>query len=135
MNILILGSLPKTSEEENLYNTIIKVANKFATEVKSPIDTAAFKGTETERYDRAFQTVAEADIVIGEQSSPSTGQGMEIRECDNLNKPLIVVAKEGSKISGLVKGCPATRTIIFYRDTAELQSDLDLYLTEALRKN
>ena len=97
-NILILGSLPKTEEETKLYNSIIEIAKTFATTVKSPIDTAKFNGTKQERYDRAFQTVKEADLVIGEQSQPSTGQGMEIRECAILNKPLIVVAKEGMEI-------------------------------------
>jgi hypothetical protein len=32
--------------------------------------------------------------VIWEQSNPTTGQWMEIRECDTANKPLIVLAKE-----------------------------------------
>ena len=123
-NILILGSLPKTEEETKLYNSIIEIAKKFATTVKSPIDTANFEGTEQERYERAFQTVREADLVIGEQSQPSTGQGMEIRECAILNKPLIVVAKEGSKVSGLVKGCPVTKEIIFYKNIGDLKSKL-----------
>ena len=123
-NILILGSLPKLEEETKFYNSIIEIANNFATTVKSPIDTAKFNGTEQERYNRAFQTVKEADLVIGEQSKPSTGQGMEIRECAVLNKPLIVVAKEGNKVSGLVKGCPATRAIIYYSDIKDLKSKL-----------
>ena len=59
---------------------------------------------------KSFQTVQEADLVIGEQSQPSTGQGMEIRECAILNKPLIVVAKEGSKVSGLVKAMHVLNT-------------------------
>ncbi len=123
-NILILGSLPKTEEEAKLYNSIIEIAKGFAIIIKSPIDTAKFKGTEQERYDRAFQTVKEANLVIGEQSQPSTGQGMEIRECAILNKPLIVVAKEGSKVSGLVKACPVTREILYYQDIDDLKSKL-----------
>jgi hypothetical protein len=123
-NILILGSLPKTEEETKLYNSIIEIAQNFATTVKSPIDTAKFKGTEQERYERAFQTVQESDLVIGEQSQPSTGQGMELRECAILNKPLIVVAKEGSKVSGLVKGCPITKEIIYYQNVEDLKSKL-----------
>ena len=123
-NILILGSLPKTEEETKLYNSIIEIAKNFATTVQSPIDTAKFSGTEQERYERAFQTVRKADLVIGEQSQPSTGQGMEIRECAILNKPLIVVAKEDSKISGLVKGCPTTKEIIYYQNIEDLKSKL-----------
>ena len=123
-NILILGSLPKTEEETKLYNSIIEIAKEFATIVKSPIDTAKFNGTEQERYERAFQTVKEADLVIGEQSQPSTGQGMEIRECAILNKPLIVVTRKGSKVSGLVKGCPITKEIIYYQNLEDLKSKL-----------
>lgn len=124
-NILILGSLPKSEDEIKLYNSIIEVAKTFATTVKSPIDTIKFNGTEQERYDRAFQTVKEADLVIGEQSLPSTGQGMEIRECAILNKPLIVVAKQGSKVSRLVKGCPIIKDIIYYQTIEDLISKLN----------
>jgi hypothetical protein len=123
-NILILGSLPKTEEETKLYNSIIEITKTFATTIKSPADTAKFNGTEQERYERAFQTVQEADLVIGEQSQPSTGQGMEIRECAILKKPLIVVAKEGSKVSGLVKGCPITKEIIYYQNIEDLKLKL-----------
>jgi hypothetical protein len=129
-NILILGSLPKTEEETKLYNSIIEIAQDFATIVKSPIDTAKFNGTEEERYERAFQTVQESNLVIGEQSQPSTGQGMEIRECAILNKPLIVIAKEGSKVSGLVKGCPITKEIIYYQNIEDLKSKLKISISQ-----
>lgn len=129
-NILILGSLPKTEEETKLYNSIIEIAQDFATTVNSPIDTAKFNGTEQERYERAFQTVQEAGLVIGEQSQPSTGQGMEIRECAILNKPLIVIAKEGSKVSGLVKGCPITKEIIYYQNIEDLKSKLKISISQ-----
>ena len=123
--ILILGSLPKKEEETNLYNNIIEIAKEFAKIVKSPIDTAKLDGSVQERYKRAFKTVKEADLVIGEQSKPSTGQGMEIKECATLNKSLIVVAKEGSKVSGLVKGCPITKEIIYYKNIEDLKLKLE----------
>ena len=130
-NILILGSLPKTEKEIKLYTSIIVVAKNFTITVKSPIDTINFNGNRQEKYDRAFQLIKKADLVIGEQSKPSTGQGMEIRECAILNKPLIVIAKKGSKVSGLVKGCPITKKIIYYRDI----DDLKLKLNAVLKKN
>lgn len=130
-NVLVLGSLPKTAEETALYDAIVGVAEEFASSVLSPIDTAEFSGTSRERYERAFRTVKEADLVIGEQSSPSTGQGMEVRECAILNKPLIVVARAGSKVSGLVKGCPVTQEIIYYEGLADLQSKLRSSLSQA----
>lgn len=122
--ILILGSLPKEKKDYEIYESIVSACKDFAEEVLSPIDTVNFQGTESERYDRAFETVKAADLIIGEQSTPSTGQGMEIREAINLNKPLIVVAKEGSSVSGLVKACPILKEIIYYQDIKELESSL-----------
>jgi len=123
-NILILGALPNTQERRELYESIIDVCKSFVDVVSSPIDTLNFKGTEKERYNHAFRKVVETDLVIGEQSEPSTGQGMEIRECAVLNKPLIVIAKEGRKVSGLVKGCPVLREIIYYENLEDLKSQL-----------
>jgi small nuclear ribonucleoprotein (snRNP)-like protein len=40
---------------------------------------------------------------------------MGLKECAILNKPVVVVAKEGSKIYGLVRGYPITKEIILYR--------------------
>jgi len=123
-NILILGALPKTQQDIELYNALIEARKPFANEVKSPIDTANFKWDDGERYERAFEAVRNADLVVGEQSQPSTGQGMEVRECDLKHKPLIVVAQEWSKISGLVKGCPATKEIIFYSSVEDIKTKL-----------
>jgi len=123
--ILILGAL---LEESKLYEAMVEVCQNYADEVSSPIDTAKFQGTDTERYERAFKKVKEADFIIGEQSKPSTGQGMEIREAAVLNKPLLVVAKEGSKVSGLVKGCPVLKDIIYYKDLDDLKDKLKDFL-------
>ena len=128
MKILILGALPKNKEKEELYNSIIKVCEKFSDDISSPIDTAKFEGSNKERYNRAFEKVKEADLIIGEQSEPSTGQGMEIRETANLKKPLIVVAKQGSKVSGLVKGCPILKEIVYYDNVSDLKEKLEKVL-------
>lgn len=124
--------MPKTKEDKQVYESIILVSKDFAEVVKSPVDTAKFTGTDKERYERAFQSVREGDLVIGEQSYPSTGQGMEIRECAILKKPLIVVAKEGSTISGLVKGCPILKEILYYKDITDLEKKLRNYLLKRL---
>ena len=123
-NILILGALPKDKAMEELYQTIAEVCKSFAVEIFSPIDTVKFMGGERERYERAFEMVGKADLIIGEQSHPSTGQGMEIREAAVLGKPIIVVAKAKSRVSGLVKGCPAVKEIIFYRNMDDLKEKL-----------
>ncbi len=128
--ILILGSLPKTKERINLYNTVILLCNKFSNEISSPIETANFKGTNSERYERAFKSVKWADFIIGEQSDPSTEQGMEIRESAVLGKPLLVIARSNSKVSGLVKGSPNLKEIIYYDNLKDLKIKLDEFLNQ-----
>ncbi len=127
-NILILGSLPEDEARKQLYEAIISVCTKVSENVSSPIDTAAFKGGDSERYIHAFEKIAEADLIIGEQSLPSTGQGMELREAAVLGKTVIIIAKAKSKISGLVRGCPAVKEIIFYRNLDDLKEKLEIVL-------
>ena len=125
MKILILGSLPKNKEKENLYNSIIEVCTSYSRSIKSPIDTASFKGSVEERYKRAFECVKEADFIIGEQSEASTGQGMELREAHILNKSVLIIAKEGSRVSGLVKGCPVVEDLVYYSSLKDLKNKLE----------
>ena len=124
MEILILGSLPKNKEEENLYNLIVGICKKHASDISSPIDTAQFNGTDEERYERAVKKVEEADLIIGEQSSPSTGQGVEIGIAITLNKPLIIISNTEETVSGLIKGCPILKETIIYPDTENLKLKL-----------
>ena len=126
--ILILGSLPSNRAEEKLYEAMVDVCKNYAEVVCSPIDTAKFKGDDRQRYDRALQKVENADLIIGEQTRPSTGQGMEIGYAINLKKPIVVVAEEGSKVSGLVRGCPIVRDILYYNSVGDLETKLSKFL-------
>ncbi len=127
-NILILGALPADEKDRELYQSIKDSCQDENTKVSSPIDTAEFKGTDQQRYQRAFDKIREADLIIGELSRPSTGQGMEIRDAASHGKEIIIVAAEGSKVSGLVKGCPAVNEIIYYKDIKDLKMKLDRIL-------
>ena len=57
-------------------------------------------------------------------SNISTGQGMELQEAVNLNIPILVIAKEGSKISGLVKGSTNVKTIIYYNKFEDIEDKI-----------
>ena len=122
--VLILGRLPEDDDRKALYKTVISVCKKFTTNISSPIDTAEFKSGDAERYGRAFEKVREADFIIGELSQHSTGQGMELREAATVGKPIIIIAKAKSKVSGMVKGCPSVKEIIFYRNPDDLKEKL-----------
>ena len=40
------------------------------------------------------------------------------------------LAKENSKVSGLVKGCPVVRNIVFYDDIDLIKDDIDSFIKE-----
>jgi hypothetical protein len=98
--------------------------------VSSPIDTVEAVSSGGNRYERALRKVDDADVLVGEQSEPSTGQGMEIGYSLKFEKPIIVVAKEGSRVSGLMKECPMVKDIVYY-DSVD---DLKVRLSEALKR-
>lgn len=131
--ILITGSVMNSDlETTNIYNKLISMIDCKKYDVLSPLDTMKFNGTDSERYERAIQTLNNTKLMIAEMSNVSTGQGMEIQQAANLNIPIIVIAKENSKISGLVKGCPAVRKIIFYTDISNINKDIDKFIFEYL---
>jgi hypothetical protein len=108
MKTLVIGSL----KQKKVYEIIKK---KFPN-AYTPIETSLFKGNDKERYKLAIKKIKEADLIICEASLPSTGMGMELNEAINQNKKIIVIAKENSKISGLIKGCPKIKKIYYYKN-------------------
>ena len=89
----------------------------------------AFEGSNEERYKRAMQLVNEAKLVIAEMSAPSTGQGMELQEAVKLEIPIIVVAKTGSKISGVLLGTNKVKAVIYYDDIEIMKAKLEKELS------
>lgn len=69
-------------------------------------------------------------MIIAEMSSVSTGQGMELQEVASLNIPILVIAREGSKISGLVKGCKKVKDIIYYNEIEDIKNKILQFIEE-----
>lgn len=111
MKVLVIGSL----EQKEIYNKIKEIYPNADT----PIETSLFNGSNEERYLRAFEKIKEADLIICETSLPSAGMGMELNEAINQKKKIIVIAKENSKVSGLILGCPYIEKVIYYKSTKE----------------
>lgn len=65
-------------------------------------------------YESVMERLQTTDIVIAEMSSPSTGQGMELQEAVRLDIPIIIIAKNGSKISSTVLGSGKIKKVIYY---------------------
>lgn len=128
--ILITGAvLGSDSSSVETYEKIVSlIDSKYV--VSSPLDTMRFKGNDTERYERAMQLLQDTKMMIAEMSNVSTGQGMEIQEAVTLNIPILVIAKEGSKISGLVKGCKNVKNIVYYNEIEDIEHQILQFIKE-----
>ena len=114
-NIMITGTITTAKEESlEIYKILVEELSLYSDNIYSPIDTIKFKGTNKEMYERVMKRLQNTDIVIAEMSSPSTGQGMELQEAVRLDIPIIIIAKNGSKISSTVLGSGKIKKVIFY---------------------
>lgn len=128
--ILITGAvLSSDSSSVEIYEKIVSlIDSKYV--VSSPLDTMQFKGNDTERYERAMRLLQDTKMIIAEMSNVSTGQGMELQEAVTLNIPVLVIAKEGSKISGLVKGSKNVKDIVYYHEIEDIEHQILQFIKE-----
>lgn len=87
--------------------------------------------TSEEIFYRDINAVKESDILLAEISKPSHGVGMEIMQAYISNKKIILVAKEDSNISFLVRGIP-NAILLEYRDYRDLEEKLRKILKEMI---
>lgn len=121
-NIVITGAVTSGGGDRTpLYSMLVDVCKAFSENVYSPLDVMEFKGTNQERYARAVSLLEKADVLVAEASLPSTGQGIDINEANRNKVPIVIVAKAGSKVSGLVLGSPMIKGVIYYDSTDELR--------------
>ena len=130
MNILILGALPKTDDERELYGRIANCCFRHGNTVSSPLETSAFDGSNDERFKIAIRKVEIADLLVGEQSKPSTGQGFELGYAYATRKPFVILTRDIHVVSGLIKGCPNLREILSYSTLNDLEVKLDDFLSD-----
>ena len=123
--ILITGTVMTADcNSIKIYEDLVNICKKVSNNIYSPLDTMQFKGNDTERYDRAMELLRETKIIIAEMSVPSTGQGMELQEAVRLDIPIIVIAKSGSKVSGLIKGSGKIKSILYYNNIEDIEKEL-----------
>ncbi len=124
-NIMITGTITTAGEESlKIYQILVEELSKYANNIYSPIDTIKFKGSNEQMYERVMNLLKNTDLVIAEMSSPSTGQGMELQEAVRLNIPIIVIAKNGSKISSTVLGSGKIKKVVFYDEKEEIKGKI-----------
>ena len=121
-NIMITGTITTAKEDSlKIYEILSAELSKYTNKIYSPLDTIKFKGTNEEMYKRVMKLLQSTDLVIAEMSSPSTGKGMELQEAVRLNIPIIIIAKNGSKISNTVLGSGKIKKVIFYDKKEEIR--------------
>jgi hypothetical protein len=127
--VLITGSVLNSNPElTNVYTKLVSMIDREKYDVLSPLDTMKFEGTDKERYERAMEVLENTKVMIAEMSNVSTGQGMEIQRAATLGIPILVIAKENSKISGLVKGCPVVKKIIYYNEILLIKNEINDFI-------
>lgn len=133
--ILVTGSV-LTSDKESIeiYESLEEILNNNDYQVYTPLDTMKFKGNDFERYERAMDMLQSTRLMIAEMSNVSTGQGMEIQQAVILGIPILVIAKNNSKVSGLVKGCGNVRNIIYYEDINDISDRIKKFIEEELNE-
>lgn len=125
-NIMITGTITTAGEESlKIYQILVEELSQYASNIYSPIDTIKFTGSSEEMYVRVMKILQSTDLVIAEMSSPSTGQGMELQEAVRLNIPIIIIAKNGSKISSTVLGSGKIKKVIFYNEKEEIKGKIE----------
>ena len=124
-NILITGSVLNSDENSlEIYKKLVGLFNEDKYNVSSPIDTMKFRDNDEERYDRTIKLVKDANFIIAEMSIPSTCQGMELQQAIIDKIPILVIAKNGSKISGLIKGSKGIIDVLFYDDIDDIFDEI-----------
>ena len=84
-------------------------------------------------YQRDAAWIDGSDAMIAEISTPSLGVGYEIGYALQRGLPTLCVYRDGLFVSKMITGHPSPHlTVATYRDTAELDRHIDLFLNRLL---
>jgi hypothetical protein len=72
----------------------------------------------------------ECDVIVVEASQPKLGVGIEIGWADAFHVPIIVLIREGVKLSGSLR--PMAKEIVTYKDSKEMIGGLETALQRVL---
>jgi len=129
--VLITGAVLDSSKESiDTYQKLESYIDTSKYVISSPLDTMKFLGNDSEKYERAMNLLKDTKFIIAEMSTVSTGQGMELQEAVNLGILILVIAKTGSKVSGLVKGCKNVVDIVYYDEIDNIESVIKEFIKE-----
>ncbi len=89
-----------------------------------------------EVYERDVRWIEDSDAMIAEVSTPSLGVGYEIGYALGRGKPTLCLYRDGLFVSKMIIGHPSPRlTVAVYRDEAELDEQVDAFLSQLTASN
>lgn len=131
MKIYFAGSVRAGRSDQKFYYFIISELKKYGTVLtehlgnESLSDQGELGFTDTYIFERDLNFVKEADVFVGEVTTPSLGVGYEIGQADFMNKSILLLYRqiEDRKLSVMLSGNLGLK-IVKYNNIEEIRQIL-----------
>lgn len=118
MKIYFSASIRGGRADREIYSSIILELQKYGKVLTehigdSNISSGGEEIPEAEIYSRDMAWLREADVVIGEVTTPSLGVGYEIGQAEAMGKKIICFYREieGKKVSAMITGSSGVKVV------------------------
>lgn len=127
MKIYFAGAIRAGRGDQEYYNSIINELKKYGEVLtehlgsKTLTDQGEQGVTDVYIFNRDMGWVKEADVFVGEVTTPSLGVGYEIGQAESMGKNIVLLYRpiENRKLSGMLSGNPYLK-IIEYKTIEEM---------------
>ncbi len=110
--IYFAGSIRSGRDDQALYSRLISYLSKHGQVLTEHVGDGRVTGegeeglSDEEIFERDLSWIRQADVVVAEVSTPSTGVGYEVATAEALNKPILCLYKEqeNRKLSAMIDG-------------------------------
>lgn len=79
-------------------------------------------------YQVDIRELSKSDIMVAYMGEPSTGTGIEIEYANEHGIPVYILYEQGRRISRMLRGCPAVKKEIVFRDFDDAVAQFDAFL-------
>lgn len=132
MKIYFAGSVRAGRDDQNFYYSIVNKLKKYGTVLTEHLGSESLSNqgepglTDTYIFERDLSWVREADVLVGEVTTPSLGVGYEIGQADFMNKNILLLYRpvEGKKLSVMLSGNPRLK-IVEYKKIEDISKILE----------
>ncbi len=132
MKIYFAGAVRAGRGDQDFYYSIINELKKYGEVLTEHIGNESLSDqgeqgkAETYIFERDMNWVKEADILVGEVTTPSLGVGYEIGQAQSMGKKIYLLYRsaENKKLSTMLVGNPYLK-IVEYKDIEEIPQILE----------